>query len=186
MGTESMRFDDLEYCEDLIRKRQYPKIHNDIFTFTGLVNAKCVIDLGCCHGLLSCRLAEVYDKVIGIEPSEKYIGNVIRRKNVKYVHMGIAQSTLQDLRKIIIEENVTAIFARRVVPEIWETGGMKLCGEFAKTIYECGVEWIALEGRKKCKNPKNALYNADKECEVFRGIYSIQESYKDCRLLKRG
>ena len=180
-----MRYDDLDYCVGLINKGQYPKIHDDIFTLARFIDATTVIDLGCCHGLLSHRLGTVYNRVIGIEASTKYLENVIPRDNVIYVQLRIDTDTLPNLKRIIIENGVGAIFARRVVPEIWETGGDALCAEFAKTLYESGIRQIALEGRKPTKNPRNRLHSADKECEVFAGMYRVAERYKGCRLLER-
>ena len=180
-----MRFDDLDYCVSLISEGKYPKIHDDIFLMTKYVKASTVIDLGCCHGLLSHRLGTVYNKVIGVESSDKYLRNAIKRSNVEYKMMKIEMSTLDEMRRIIIQNGVQAVFARRVIPEIWETGGDALCEKFAQTLYDSGVQYIVLEGRKATKNPRNKLHNADKECAVFLGKYRTTEQYKDCRVLER-
>ena len=180
-----MRYDDIEYCIELIKKKRYPKIHDDIFSLAKRINASCVVDLGCCHGLLSCRLADAFTHVIGIEPSETYLKNTVKKANVEYVHMKIEMDALDELRKVLTQKNVEAVFARRVIPEIWETGGMALCEALAKTFYSCGVKYVALEGRKKCKHPVNLLYNADRECEVFDKMYHVEYAYRNCRLLVR-
>ena len=180
-----MRFDDLDYCVDLIERNQYPKIHDDIFLMCQGVKADTVLDLGCCHGLLSCRLATIFDKVIGLEPSDKYIRNAIPRDNVDYVRLGITMKTLGELKDVIAKNKVNLIVARRVIPEIWETGGFELVNGFVDTVHEADVKYIALEGRKPTKKPRNPLYNADRECEVMQGKYIVEDKYKNCRLLRR-
>lgn len=180
-----MRFDDDGYIEQFKSTGRYPKIHDDIFSMSEFVPANVVIDLGCCTGLLSHRLSKKYRLVVGVEPSHKYIEKAIQKDNIKYVNMGITEETLSSFKQLIKEFGVDAIFARRVIPEIFETGGFQLCSDFIKTIYDAGVKYIVIEGRKSNRNAKNPLHSIAEEAKIFDRWYVCVKTYNNCQILKR-
>lgn len=180
-----MRFDDDDYLKQFYEKREYPKIHDDIFSMSEYVPARNVIDLGCCTGLLSHRLACKYNSVVGIEPSEKYLAKAIQKDNITYVNMAILEETLPELKQIIKTYDIQAVFARRVVPEIYESGGMDLVKKFIATLYDAGVQYVVLEGRKSNKNAVNPLHSIAEEARIFDRWYLCSMNYKNCQILKR-
>ena len=180
-----MRFDDDGYLKQYYQSHVYPKIHDDIFELHRYIPVKNVIDLGCCTGLLSRRLADKYDFVLGIEINKKYLDKAVKAHNIKYLNFGIQNDTLIDLNDAIKKYGIRAIFARRVIPEIYETGGFKLVNDFIDTVFKAGIEYIAIEGRKSTRNAVNPLYSIGQEGVVFDKKYDCVYQYKNCRLLKR-
>ena len=180
-----MRFDDDEYLKQYYQLNIYPKIHDDIFELHKYVPVENVIDLGCCTGLLSRRLADKYKMVVGIEINKRYLDKAVKAPNIMYFNYGIEKDTLVKLNETIKKYGIRAIFARRVIPEIYETGGFKLVHDFIDTVFKAGVEYIAIEGRKSTRNAVNPLYSIDKEGVVFDRKYDCVMQYKNCRLLKR-
>lgn len=179
-----MKFDDDNYVSEFLRNGTYPKIHDDIFYLASQVRGHNVLDLGCCKGLLSKRLSAINPLVVGIDASKAYIDKAVKGDNIKYVNTKVTEDTLPAIKGIIQEHGITVLVARRVIPELCETGGMQLCTKFAKLLQECGVEHIVLEGRKKCANPTNPLSSIDMELKVFEPYYNVIKAHKDCRLLK--
>lgn len=180
-----MRFDDDEYLNIFYTTGKYPKIHDDIFSMHKVVECKNVIDLGCCTGLLSHRLSTVYNSVIGIEPSEKYLKKAVKSAKIKYKNMSINDETIDTLKDIILDNKIDGIYCRRVVPEIYETGGMELVKKFIEVLYNNGVEFVVLEGRKSNRNAINPLKSIVEENKVFNGYYETVASYRNCRVLRR-
>lgn len=180
-----MRFDDDEHLKAYHERGEYPKIHDDIFSLNRFVKVDNVVDLGSCTGLLSRRLADKYKLVIGIEPSKKYVEKAIQGDNIKYINMGINEDTLGEFAKAIRDNNIKAVYARRVVPEIYETGGMELVRSFITALYDTGVEYVILEGRKSTKKAKNPLHSIDEEVKMFDKLYFPTVKYRNCQILKR-
>lgn len=164
-------YDDLEYVDDLIENGQYPSIHDDIFALHELVGATNVLDVGCCHGLLSHRLGTVYDNVVGIEPSEEYCENLVHKDNVTYYNFEICDENLFMLYVILRKHDIDGVFCRRVISEIYSTGGEELVEDFVNCLVECGVEYVALEGRVKFSNSTHPLDCSDKEVAFFLDDY---------------
>lgn len=180
-----MRFDSDEYLRDFYEKGKYPKIHDDIYTLDHHVRGLNVIDLGCCTGLLSRRLAESHPLVVGIEAKRKYLAKAVKHENIRYVNLKINFDTLRDLERIILKYNVKCVFARRVFPELWETGGVELVDRVKTLFYRCGIEYIVLEGRKSNSNATNPLRDADTEAFWLEREYKAIETYKNCVVMKR-
>lgn len=180
-----MRFDSEEYLKDFYSNGRYPKIHDDIFSLDSYVRGLNVIDLGCCTGLLSRRLAESHPLVVGIEANRKYLAKAVKHENIRYVNLKINFDTLRDLEKIILRYNIKCVFARRVFPELWETGGNELVDRVKTLFYRYGVEYIVLEGRKSNSNAVNPLRNANTEAFWLESEYKTIETYKNCVVMKR-
>lgn len=180
-----MRYNDEEYLRQFYEYGKYPKIHDEIFNLSKYVPAVSVMDLGCCYGLLSHRLSSVYKTVIGIESEKKYLDKSVAGDNIVYVNMKICDSTLGDIAKIIEQYRVTGIFARRVIPEIYETGGFELCSQLIQTFYRTGIEYIAIEGRKSTRRAVNPLKSITEESNIFSEKYTPIERQANCEVLKR-
>lgn len=180
-----MKFDDDKYVEEYYHTGRFPKIHDDIFTLAALLPGRNVLDLGCCKGLLSKRLSTVCNLVVGIDGSKSYLDKAVPDSKVKYYCTKVVKETLPFIVSLIKKHDISMIVARRVIPELCETGGMQLVNDFVKSVYDSGVEYIVLEGRKKCHNPTNPLSSIDLEVKAFSSMYSVVNTHKDCRTLKR-
>ena len=181
-----MRFNDEIYLKQYYELKQFPKIHDDIFYLCQKLKGKhTAIDLGCCFGLLAKRLLFVFDKVIGIESNTNYLEKAINCSKIKYYNIEVNMKTLSQLEQIIKKYKVDILVARRVIPELYETGGEELLYFFKKTIYNSGINYIVLEGRKSNANAVNPLSTIEKEVKVFLDLYEIQEQYRNCILLRR-
>ena len=180
-----MRFDDDKYIEDFVKYGKYPKIHDDIYYLDQFIGNVPVLDIGCCKGVLSIRLAQKHDIVVGIEVNPNYIKKAIHHDNVNYYNLKIDFKTLNDIAHIIKKHGIKCAFARRVFPEIYETGGLELVHKLSEVLYENDVEHIVLEGRKPSKNAKNKLYNIEQEIIALDKHYACIKRYKNCALLKR-
>lgn len=180
-----MRFDDDKYVDNFMNYGEYPKIHDDIYYLDKYVKGLPVLDIGCCKGLLSVRLAQSHDVVVGIESNSSYFNKAIHHDNVKYYHIKIDLDTLTDVAGVIKEHGIKCVFARRVFPEIYETGGLELVHTLSNVLHENGVEYIVLEGRKPSKNAKNKLYSIEREIAALDNRYDCVKRYKNCALLER-
>ena len=179
-----MRFDDDKYIQDVINYNKYPKIHDDIFYLSKYVDAENVLDLGCCTGLLSHRLSSVYKNVVGVEANNRFIQKTIKKDNIKYINLKICKDNLCNFENILTENNIEAVYARRVIPELHETGGIELVNNICDIFYKHKVKYIILEGRKPTKNAKNPLNILDKELQCFSKYYTEDNRYKNCCILK--
>lgn len=181
-----MRFNDAEYLKAYYERGEYPKIHDDIMVLAKDIEGNVVLDLGCCTGLLTRRLAINCKKVIGIDSNKHYLEQAIRDKNnIEYVHLKICENTLQQLREIIFKNNIGAVVARRVFPEIYETGGFELINDVLDIFDEELVSDILIEGRKSNRNAINPLNDIEKELKAVSRNYEPIKRYKNCALLQR-
>ena len=179
-----MRFSDYAYVEDYLEHGKYPKIHDGIFALDRFIPRCNVLDLGCCTGLLSLRLADVHPLVVGVEPSTTYISKAPEKGNVRYVVMGISSETLVSFGELISENRIEAVFARRVLPEISECGGVELVTSLAETMRGAGVKYLAIEGRKPRGNAVNRLSSIDDEILAVNRQYKIIRRCGDCVLME--
>lgn len=179
-----MSFHSEELIYDLVVRHKYPKIHDDIFNMSSCICDMNVMDLGCCFGLLSNRLATRNKLVVGIEANKSYFDKCVANPKVKYVNLKVNMDTMPQIRQIVKENNIKALYARRVMPELYETGGLELCEAFAKAMYDTDVTFVVLEGRVKTKNATNFLSSIDREVTLYKDMYQVMLSYKNCRLLR--
>lgn len=179
-----MRFNDDKYVEDYLKHGKYPKIHDNIFSLDRFIPRCNVLDLGCCTGLLSLRLADAHPFVVGVEPSTTYISKAPTRGNVRYVIMGISDKTLSTFGDILSDNRIEAVFARRVLSEIAKSGGVELVTSLAETMRGAGVKFLAMEGRKPVRNAVNIMPTVDHEILAVYSQYKVIVRSGDCALLR--
>ncbi|MCT6851226.1 MAG: hypothetical protein M3001_11705, partial [Staphylococcus epidermidis] len=110
-------FDDEKLINNYKQNKQFPNIHSNITNVLEKVLCKedSVIDLGTCYGLLAKKITQITDKkVIGIDAYQGYLDKAIKDKKVKYICIKIDYSTLDQLKKLIDKEGISAIVARRI------------------------------------------------------------------------
>jgi SAM-dependent methyltransferase len=178
------RFSDDKHIKNLLEYGTYPKIHDDIFYLSKFIEADNVLDLGCCTGLLSNRLANIYENVIGIEANKSFLNKAIKKDNIFYFNIKINNSTLDKVKDIIHKYNIDTIFARRVFPELYTTGGTELLNNLSTLFFTSRINYIVLEGRKPVKNATNPYNTLDREIEIFKKHYTEYIRYKNCSILK--
>lgn len=180
-----MKYDDVQYLKDYYEQRKFPRIHDDIYSMAEYCDKDCnVLDLGCCFGLLSVRLSSVFNKVVGIESSRRYLQSAIEKDNVIYYLLKVDFSTIDRIKEILLDNDIKIVFARRVFPEIVETNGIELLDALIDAFAECGVHTIVLEGRVRFKNAVNLLPSVDEEIVALGRRYELVNKYKDCALLR--
>lgn len=179
-----MAYDNLEYIKTYNKTGKYPRIHNNIFSQTKYVPVNNVLDLGCSIGILSHRLGNVYENVVGIEPNRKSLENAIFRDNVTFYNFEINDSKLKLLEKIIIKHNIEGVFARKVMSEIYTTGGEELLYKLSDLFKKCNVKYLVIEGRIDIKRATHYLNNVDKEIRYFINNYRLINMYNNCRVLE--
>lgn len=179
-----MAYDNLEYIKTYKKTGVYPRIHNNIFSQTEYVPVKNVLDLGCSIGILTHRLGNVYDNVVGIEPNRKSLENAIFKDNVTFYNFEVNKDKLKLLKKVIEKHNIEAVFARRVISEIYTTGGEELLYELSDLFKECEIKYLVIEGRIDTKRATHYLNNVDKEIRYFINNYKLINTYNNCRVLE--
>lgn len=184
MDSEFMKYDSLEYIDNLKKKGQYPRIHNDIFKMHQFVPVKNILDIGCCYGLLSHRLSNVYEEVVGIEQNPDYAKHFICKNNIHYFNFRINKNSLNKLDKIIKKYNIKAVYCRRVIPELYDTGGMELLHYIKYIFIRNDVKYIVIEGRIKFKKAKHIFKSCYHEFSFFEDKYELIETYNNCGVLK--
>lgn len=180
-----MSFYDKEYVDNYYAKHEFPKIHDDIYSLHEKIKCNNILDLGCCTGLLACRLSEKYGNVVGVEPNLNYLNNAIVNDKITYYNLEINHNTLPQFEQILQKHKIDTIYARRVFPEITDTGGTSLVREVGNVLYKNGVENIVMEGRIERKNSQNKLSNLNKEVEALSDNYKPVHKYKRCAVLQR-
>lgn len=180
-----MQYDDLQYIKDLKENGKYPKIHDNIFSLHKYVPVDNVLDLGCCHGLLSHRLGQVYKEVVGIEPSKKYCENLQMKENVHYYNFELNKKNILLFNKVLKKHNIQGIFCRRVLSEVYTTGGDELIKLLKDRLIKNNVNYIALEGRVDMKNAVHPIKNTEKEIEYFIDYYEVIGEKDKAVVMKR-
>lgn len=181
------RFFSQDYIDDYNSKGVFPKIHDDIVTLISNFSRETrALDLGACTFLLPVRLIEKldFDICIGIEGNKNYVDRAVSNEKVLKESFYVNADTLENLRSLIVDNNIKLITARRVLPEI-SNNDIDIIHELAKTLYESGIEEIALEGRVKTKNATALLSSIEDEVKAMSKYYSVYKSYKNCRLLRK-
>lgn len=183
-----MRYNSEEHLKKFYDKNIYPKIHDNIFKLCKCIENKenrNVIDLGSSIGLLSHRLSNHYNKVIGIECDKRAIEKAIAKENIIYKNIKLLPSNKNELEKIIKDENISVVVGRRVIPELYDCGSVVYIKDLEEMFYRNNIEYIILEGRIKSKNSTHKLKSIDEEVKILSTRYIEIKRYKNCSVLKR-
>lgn len=179
-------YNDEKYIRDYLKTGKFPKIHDDIWReISGThVCGDSVADIGCCYGLLSVRCAQIAKHVVGIEANEKYLAKAIQHPRVDYVPMTITLDTVPDLEKVFEQYKVDTVVMRRVVPELYDTGGYELIEELSKMFKRRDILRIILEGRIESSRSTHPLKNVVEEWKLFEDRFEFCGSYKNVITLR--
>ena len=116
--------------------------------------------------------------------SFSYSGNK-EKLSLLDVNLKINSDNLNKLKDIILNNNIEVIFARRVFPELYGTGGIELIDSLCDMFNNCNIQYIVIEGRRPVRNAKNPLNTLDEEIKHFSKFYVQHKKYKNCCILKR-
>ena len=180
-----MRYNDIGYVEQYKSSGKYPKIYDDIFDISSDLQNENIIDLGCCFGLLGHKLKDRNNLVIGIEGNKNLISKAIEKDGVKYINLKINLENIDKIGAIIRENEIKTVYARRIIPELYDEGGIQLLNSLVLCFYENFVEHIVLEGRKRTSRHTSVLHSIELECDIFKSFYDVVKIYKECRILQR-
>ena len=183
-----MRFNDPAHLEAWKDHGGFPTIHAPFLNFIIThLTGKRVLDLGCSSGLLGQAIQHFCPDVSvhGIDADEKAI-EAGKRAGIQMsmTHLRVTQNTsfwVADLCKTL---HVTAVVARRVLPEIFGAYPAHLW-TFAEQLHKAGVAQIFLQGRVAVPNPSNPLSDINKEIEALQGSYRAIMRQNDMALLTR-
>lgn len=168
-----MRFDAPEHLKAWKETGAYPKIHDRIaqVACTEMLG-RVLVDLGCSYGLLGHRIAKsVNGKAVGVDADEKVLLEAIAAGiDSQLICLRVKRATISKLCEVIAGQDVDALIARRVLPELW---GEDLDGgkEFAGAIADAGVKELFIEGRVKSPGATNALSSIDAEVALMTGPF---------------
>lgn len=178
-----MKYDSLEYIDNLKNKGQYPRIHNDIFKLHELVKVDNVLDVGCCYGLLTHRLSNVYKECVGIEQNSNYAKLFLFKDNIHYYNFKINKESIMLFNSIIKKHNIEAVYCRRVIPELYDTGGFELLHYFKQVLIQNNVKYLVIEGRIKFKKAKHKFKTCYDEFAFFEDKYDVIATLNNCGVL---
>lgn len=182
-----MRFNAPEYLEAWKANGLYPRIHKNIFNLiTEHGQGGKMLDLCCSTGLLGLQVNDTgkYD-TIGLDSDKTAIAFAKHLGNPMPIYeMKIDRTNLDAFMDIIKLEGITAIAARRCIPELF--GDDLPCGiTWITGIAEFGVEEIFLEGRVKTKNAVNHFDSIEKEINFFSLDYDLVTQNGNVAYLRR-
>lgn len=182
-----MRFNDEQHIKDYKEYGSYPRIHDDIFSLDKHIPASNVFDIGCSTGLLTTRLADKHNTVIGIDSDVKALRQAdgIRKPNVTFYGGQINEKCLKEIEQILKRHEINVVYARRVLPEICDTGGLSLVEKVVTMFYNQNIKYVVLEGRQRRRNAKHVLKDVDKEVSRLEGLYKPIKRFNECVLLER-
>lgn len=182
-----MKYDDKQHIYNYLERNSFPRIHDNIFSLNKFIDPTNVLDIGSSIGLLSLRLGQYHNNVLGIEHNIKTSiqAKKLATANVKFEQFAINKRNMFDFENLIKRNLIKVVFARRVLPEIYDVGGLDLLQELIQTLYECDVHTIVIEGRQRRKNAKHPLNTVEKETALFEGYYKLKHEYKECVLLEK-
>lgn len=180
-----MRYDDMAYVAAYNERGEYPKIHDDIFSLDEGLPRGVVADIGACHGLLAARLVNAgHTKCLAFEMNPRYLAEAIRDKRIEYHGYPVSYTTLGFFAGELKDAGVSIVFARRVIPEIWDRGGEKLVRGFAGAMFAAGVKYLVVEGRLPTARAVNGMNTIEREIAALNGFKEIKR-FKNCALLER-
>lgn len=189
-------FDNEEYLIAWREKRQYPRIHRDIFNlFSSTFECTSVLDMCSCTGLLGTHIAEFHKiPAVGLEGNVEWIDR--GRKwgiTLPTLQCWIGPKTLDIVIEWLEKNKVDGIVARRCLAELFAYDeNMKLRKtpdyDWAKvltgTFREVGIREIWIEGGKPMKKPEtHPVPNTIAGIKCFEPNYKPVEWLNECAYL---
>ena len=183
------------HSKELIEKArswEFPKIHDNFRLFTEtLCSPRNFIDFWACYNLISVWMLQCKTwkdkniKWIAIEPNKSYRDEALYHPKLTTYWWKISSQYFNHLMKVIQENEVKIVLARRVFPEIEENEPNFIKDKLARWLYEAWVEYIVIEWRKKVPNAKAKLSCIETEVYQFIDYYSPIKKSWDIVLLRR-
>ena len=182
----SVRYNSLEHLKKWKQTKQYPQIHNKIYTLVeNYLTGNSVLDLCCSTGLLGHRVKHHLGiEAIGLDADHKAIVASQEHHNLKIIPYKIEPQNMSGLFAIISQYKIDTLIARRCIPEIF--GENILAGHyFSAMLAKANVKQIFLQGRVLTKNSTHPLKSVACEVDLFKKDYLVFRAYKDVACLYR-
>jgi hypothetical protein len=188
-----MRYNDQHYIDEFLATGKLPDIHKD---FRSVIEnfasePEPALDLGCSIGMIMIALSQARQgaPVIGIEPNQKDWGKCShvlsqmpkRDQEFHLYHYEIGYDW-ETLRNILDQHKPTLVTARRVLPEISETG-LHNINKLAGLLCLKGVKKLIIEGRIPTTNPSSKLPTLVKELVELEPYFIEKHRYKNVSYL---
>lgn len=185
------RYDDDSYLEAWQSKREYPKIHKNMYELvTATITSKTVMDLCCSTGLLGQHVADFGANVIGVEALQKSIDKAKSFGiEIPLIQLNIDNNSIDVLCEIIANNSVTGIIARRCLSELFVTEDktsidFKWANLFTKKIVEAGIKEIWVEGRAEQGRSVHPIPNTETEIVCLESLFDVVVMRNRCAKLE--
>jgi hypothetical protein len=180
------RFDSPEHVEAWQATGIYPRGHDDIAHMAMVhLRERRIMDLCCSTGLLGHRLLTSLklDLVLSVDSSNAALSTGAAAGLIRDGHqLRVDRDSMPSLIGLIARERITAIIARRCIPELFGDD-LALGHDFADLAAQVGVKQIFLEGRMVSANAMNRLASIDDEVELFDAHYKDAFRYRNVAVL---
>jgi hypothetical protein len=184
----SRRFDSLEHLAAYRRHGAFPAIHDSLYELVSrYARERRFLDLCCSTGLLGQRLlgTGVADFALGVDGDRLAVQNAIDHGVTMPVrHLALAADTLPLLGRLIEENSIRAVVARRCLPELLGDRP-ELDGAFTDTLADSGITQLFVEGRIMSRLWTNRLKSIEEEIAVLKPRFrAIVRSNRCCYLAR--
>jgi len=179
----SNRFDSIEYLKAFQVSGRFPAIHDDIFALIISEGHGCrFLDLCCSTGLLAQRLMKFGGAMfaMGVDGDERAIkAGVEHGVTVPMALLNIGPDTLPELTQIIGANGISAVVARRCLPELLGERP-EMDRPFADALAAGGAKEVFIEGRVKTARAVNRLCDVEKEAAAIASRYRVANRRRSC------
>lgn len=171
-----MRFNSEEHLTAWRTAGKYPAIHEAIFSAVAThVCGGSVLDLCCSTGLLGERMRRQLGlRVVGVEADVKAVtAGLAAGVELPVTVMRVEPATLGEFIRVIRANSVTAIVARRCLPELfgWGLDGLAWGRRWAEAIAAASVTELVIQGRVPTANARNLLPTVQHEIKLLQPTY---------------
>lgn len=176
--ADDARFDSQRHLLSWSTFNRYPDIHAQLFALiVSRLKGEAVLDLCCSTGLLAQHVQDLGVKAIGLDRDADAMERGARAGiTIPMVHMDIKPDNLLALIALIKRYQVTAVIARRCLPELLGDTGIQGTA-LAGALHGAGVTELFLEGRVPVSSPLNQFHCLDLEVQAVKAFYRVVETY---------
>lgn len=168
------RYDSDEYLKAFKERREYPQIHEDLWSHIYLrgVSGNC-LDICASIGLLGQHVADVFPvKVVAVEALQVSIDSgAAAGVTVPTTQMYVTPETLDQFIQIVEENEVRTLLARRALSEVFPAKDDPFAYEFCRRIHDAGVNYVYIQGRAVSTRSTHPMKSVEEERYPFLELY---------------
>ena len=178
----SLRYDSIDHLQRYRDHRAYPAIHDPLFRliFDTSTSSR-YLDLCCGTGLLGQRLMDQAGSafVLGVEASTNFQLARSHGVSIAVAQFVVGRETLAVLADVISRNEITALIARRCLPEILG-GHPSLDVPLVEVLASSGIIEVFVQGRVVSNRSTNRLASVDAEIGVLSSRYRVTTKRGPC------